>query len=68
MITVQVRAIGHGTGWNNYPVDFTFSMSEGYDHEEIIARARRMARDKTACNALTLKHVSIMGQEVIYES
>lgn len=65
---IKVKAVGHGLGYNRYPVEFEFSMNGSRDdwgdedqlNEEVNERAMRKAKDKTACNAVTIERLEIV--------
>lgn len=67
MVNVKVIGIGHGTNFISYGFDFSFTMSGHrtlWEMDEIKALAIRKAKDKTACNAVSLWTLIVDGEEV----
>ena len=59
LIKIEVKATGHGLGYNKYDTEFSFSMNVPNDYEDddgelerIAERVRREAQKKTCCNYL----------------
>jgi hypothetical protein len=66
MITVKVKAIGHGTGFNQYAIEFEFTsnlddLTED-DRDELKSRARRIAKDKTACDHVSINEIKFIKE------
>lgn len=58
MNKVKVKAVGHGFGYNRYPVEFHFFTTED-DKDEIRGKAIRRAKDATACDCVTITEIDI---------
>lgn len=65
LLDVNVKAVGHGLGYNKYPVVFSFKMNvgENYADEEeelylIGSRVTREAKKKTCCDQVTISSYS----------
>lgn len=67
MIKVTVKAIGHGLGYNNYPVEFDFTLNgsvddfenDDYEKDKLNQVTRKKAQRKTACNSVTILSTSL---------
>lgn len=64
-----VKCTGHGLSFNNYPTSFTFGMNvermpwSDDEHERIRDRARYHAKNKTACECVTVHSIELKDEE-----